>query len=359
MKPVWSVDCATRGLGGVAATKALVIYSERGLNDTSDVWKCVRADDGKPVWTYSYPAPGSLDYGNSPRATPMIDDGRAYLMGAFGHLSCVDFQTGKLIWDLSLRDEFDVTEKTQWGSCSTPLLVDGKLIANPGGPEASLVALEPKTGKILWKSPGKPAGYGSLITGEFGGKKQIVGHDIESLGGWDIATGKRLWRLKPPNPSDFNVPTPMRHGNQLLITTENNGTRLFSFATDGRIESKPFAQNNKLNPDTHSPVVVGDRIFGVWRRLFCLDIKSRLKPVGEIDDQVFTKYTTLVASDTRLLAMTLDAEFLLYDITADQPRELSRTKALAGEKGLYSHPAFVGTRAYVRGSSSLVCLELK
>lgn len=45
-------------------------------------------------------------------------------------------------------------EKLAWGLCGTPLLVDDKLIFAPGSPEASIVALDAKTGKVLWKTPG-------------------------------------------------------------------------------------------------------------------------------------------------------------------------------------------------------------
>ena len=358
-KPVWSVDVSGPGLGGVAATRDFVLFSERGLNDTADVWKCLKAADGKEAWSHSYPAAGNLDYGNSPRTTPLIDGDRVFLFGAFGHLSCCDWKSGKVLWELGLRDEFELAEEPKWGACSSPLLVDGKLIVNPGSKEASLAALEPKTGKLLWKSPGKAAGYGSLIAGEFGGKPQIVGHDTDSLGGWDTATGKRLWKLTPDTPNDFNVPTPIRIDGRLLVTTENNGTRLYAFDNDGKIVPKPVAVNRKLNPDTSTPVVVGDRVFGVWRRLYCLGVKNELKTAWEFANQSLAKYTALVASDKRLLAMTLDAEFILFDAAAEgEARELGRLKVLPGEKGLYAHPAFVGNAVYIRGSSTILRIDL-
>jgi len=36
-----------------------------------------------------------------------------------------------------------------WGVCSSPLTVDGRLIVNPGGPEASVVARDPASGAVL------------------------------------------------------------------------------------------------------------------------------------------------------------------------------------------------------------------
>jgi outer membrane protein assembly factor BamB len=357
VEPVWSIDTVTRGLGGVAATSDLVVYSDRGLDDTIDEWKCVSAADGKEVWSHVYPCKGNLDYGNSPRATPLIDGEHVYLFGAFGHLSCLKLKSGEVAWDLNLRDEFDATDSPKWGACSSPLQVDGKLIVNPGTKDASLAALDPKTGKVVWKAPGKAAGYGSLLAGKFGGVTQVVGHDADTLGGWDAATGKRLWAVKPEAANDFNVPTPMAVGDNLLVTTENNGTRLFAFKQEGKIDPKPVAVHKKLAPDTHTPVVVGDRVYGVWRRLFVLDAKAGLKAVWDADEQAFTKYAAAVATDTRVLVMTLEADFILYDITADGLTEVNRVKALASEKGLYSHPAFVGKRAFVRGSSSLACLD--
>jgi outer membrane protein assembly factor BamB len=355
--PVWAVDTTSRGLGGVAATTEFVLFSDRGLNDTIDEWKCVSAADGKEVWTHGYPCQGNLDYGNSPRATPLVVGDHVYLFGAFGHLSCLKLTDGEVVWEVNLRDEFEATGEPKWGACSSPLIADGKLIVNPGAKEASLAALDPKTGKVVWKTPGKAAGYGSLIAGPFGRVLQIVGHDADTLGGWDVATGKRLWTVKPDAPNDFNVPTPIAVGGQLLVTTENNGTRLFQFKADGVIDPKPVAVNKKLAPDTHTPVAVGDRVFGVWRRLYCLNTKDGLKANWDADDQAFTRYAAAVATDMRVLVMSLEADFVLLEATADGFQEVNRLKVLPTERGLYSHPAFVGTRVYVRGSSSLVCFD--
>ncbi|MFY7952609.1 MAG: PQQ-binding-like beta-propeller repeat protein [Armatimonadaceae bacterium] len=358
LEPVWSVDVTSPGLGGVAATAEVVLFSDRGLNDSADVWKCVSAPDGKEVWSHLTPCKGSLDYGNSPRATPLLHGEFAYLFGAFGHLTCVKLKTGEVEWELNLPDEFEAAEKPKWGACSSPLIADGKLIVNPGAKDASLVALDPKTGKTLWKSPGKAAGYGSLVAGTFGGVSQVVGHDTDTLGGWDAATGKRLWTVKPTSPNDFNVPTPIPLGDNLLVTTENNGTRLFRFNTDGTLDPKPLATNKNLAPDTHTPVVVGDRVLGVWRRLYALDLKNNLKAKWDEGDLAFGKYAAVVATDKLALAITMEADFILFDPLADEWKEFGRVKAIKGEKGLYSHPAFVGKRVYLRGGSAVLALDL-
>jgi outer membrane protein assembly factor BamB len=355
---VWRQELHSKGLGGVAATREYVIVSDRELNDTTDVFRCLRADTGQEAWAYRYPAPGQLDYGNSPRATPVIDGGLVYVHGAFGHVACVKLDTGEPVWELNTHDEFEPAETPKWGTCSTPLLVDGKLIVNPGAKDASLVALDAKTGKVLWKAPGKAAGYGSLIAGTFGGRKQIVGHDADSLGGWDPQTGKRLWRLVPDRPNDFNVPTPIPVGDKLLVATENNGTRLYAFGPDGKIVPKPVAANRQLAPDTHTPVVAAGRVFGVWRRLYCLSLADGLKPVWDSDDKAFAVYGSAVTDGKRVLILTLHGELILFDAAADELAPLGRLKLFDDDKGVYAHPAFVGGRVYIRGSAAVVCLDL-
>jgi outer membrane protein assembly factor BamB len=263
------------------------------------------------------------------------------------------------VWSLNVRDEFDATDERKWGVCDSPLLADGKLIVAPGGKDAALVALEPKTGKPVWKAPGKPTGYGSFIVAKLGGTLQVVGHDTGTLGGWDAKTGKRLWTLKPERGGDFNVPTPTVVGNRLLVTTENNGTRLFAFKSDGTIDPKPVATNRKLAPDTHTPVVAGDRVFGVWNRLYCLDLKNGLKELYDESGTAFAGYCAAVATDSRVLVVSRAGELILLDALAKEYTELARLAVFGkDEKGVYAHPGFVGTRVYVRGSTSVVCVEL-
>src|SRR5204862_6772336 len=127
------------------------------------------------------------------------------------------------------------------GSGSTPLVVDDLLVVTQGGTNASLVARDRVTGRTRWTTPGYRAAYSSFICGEFGGRRQIVGYDQHSLGGWDAKTGGRLWQLTPPTEGDFNVPTPIAVADGVIIATENNGTRFHRFDPTGRIIPKPAA----------------------------------------------------------------------------------------------------------------------
>lgn len=246
----------------------------------------------------------------------------------------------------------------KWGTCSSPLVVDDLLIVNPGAKKASLVALKLADGSVAWKSPGRPASHSSFIVAELGGKRQIVGYDSETLGGWDPKTGERLWEIRPPVPRDFNVPTPIALGDRLFVATENNGSRVYNFGPNGKPNASPSASNEELAPDSHSPVVVGNRVFGVWSSLHCLDLDNGLKRIWEGEDPAFRGYVSLIHDGRRLLATTTEGELLLIDGAAPKLRIISRLKLFTDDQGVYSHPALSNGKLFVRGSDRIVCLPL-
>ncbi|MFL5327477.1 MAG: PQQ-binding-like beta-propeller repeat protein [Gemmataceae bacterium] len=359
-KQLWRKLMPSPGLGGIAATDRVVIVSGRDQNDTLDLWRCLDAATGETLWSLRYSAPGKLDYGASPRATPLIHGDIVYCYGAFGHLHAVNILTGKVIWKYDSVEEFGAPlEELSWGFCGSPLVVGNKLIYYPGGPEAALVALELDTGKVIWKTPGAKPAYGSFIAATFGGIQQVIGHDSATLGGWEVATGKRLWSLTPGRAGDFNVPTPIVFEGRLIVSTENNGTRMYQFNSSGRIDPKPVARNDALNPDTHSPVRIGDRLYGAHGDLFCLDLSDKLRTRWSASESSFGHYTTAVASQERLLLISLDAEAWLLDATADKFILLDHRKLLDDEGDMYAHPAFATGKMIIRASNAVICFDLE
>jgi outer membrane protein assembly factor BamB len=357
-KVIWKRGAMTGGLAGLTVSDGRLLLAERDLEDTHDLYRCLDAATGETLWRVSFPASGQLDYGQSPRATPVLHTGRAYLLGAFGELRCVNVTNGAVLWRRDLLADFHATLPT-WGLCSPPLIVDDLLIVNPGGPDASIVALDCVTGRTRWATPGAPAGYGAFICGEFGGRRQIVGHDQRSLGGWDVRTGARLWELVPPTDGDFNVPTPIAVDGALLVATENNGARLYRFDAQGRIIPKPACESTALAPDTATPVVARGRVFGIHQGLRCLDLRAALQPVWHRKDDAPGDHAALLTDGERVLILTHDGELILLDAGSADGAILSRARLFDEGAEVYAHPALVGTRLYARGNSSVVCVDLQ
>ncbi|MHC4173215.1 MAG: PhnD/SsuA/transferrin family substrate-binding protein [Planctomycetota bacterium] len=353
---LWKRPMTGLGLSGITATGDYVIVADKDKENEFDIFRCLDADTGKQVWTIEYPAAGEMDFSNSPRANPVIHQGLTYLLGAFGDLHCVKLDTGQVVWKKNIVKDMGA-ELPAWGMCSTPLIVDDKLIVNPGAGDASIVALDRRTGRVIWKTPGEPAAYSSLILGTFGNVRQIVGYDAISLGGWDPNSGKRLWELLPKEEGDFNVPTPINVDGKLLVTTENNGTRLYGFNKDGKIQPKPLAHNLDLAPDTSTPVVTDGLVFGCFGGLFCLDLENELRTLYSVDDDAFYDYASLIAGNDHVLITTVEGELVLIRSDGNRYTIQSRLR-LFEDTEVWSHPALIGNRLYIRNRTELCCVSL-
>lgn len=369
-KPVilWEKNLDGDGISGVVSDGRVVIVADRNALDASDVFLCLDFETGNELWRLTYPAPSKFDYGNAPRATPVLAGDRVFTLGASGHLHALDLSSGKVLWKMSLPSAFGAPIP-QWGFSSSPLLVDavydndtltsGKLVVQPGGADAGLAALDPLTGKTLWKSsPGKTAAYASPALCTISDVRQIVAYDEKSLGGWDPETGDRLWELIPGFSGDFNVPTPIPlDENRIYVVTENNKGRIYRFDENGRIDPKPIFVQDELGHDSNSPVAAEKRIYAADWALLCLDADN-LEIVWTLEDETLGDYATLILGEKRLLVSTHDGTVLLVDIASNSGRIVSRWRLFDEDDVVLSHPALVGNRLIVRSASKIICVRL-
>ncbi|MCA9080269.1 MAG: PQQ-binding-like beta-propeller repeat protein [Planctomycetaceae bacterium] len=355
---VWSLPLPTDGLGGIAAAEGFVIVGGRDIEDQQDVFLFLDAESGFLLGQVSYPALGSLDYGNAPRATPLITPTHAYLFGAFGHTTCVDLAAMETVWQRDLSRDYQ-TPELEWGLAGSPLLVDDLLIVQPGGRLGNLIALESATGKTRWTSEGGKPGHTSCILVEVAGRHQLVGYDATSLGGWDLATGERLWTITPPTRGDFNVPTPIwdQQGQALIVSTENNGTRRYTWSANGQLQPDPVAQFEDLSPDSHSPVLSAGRVYGVCNGLHAIEAAT-LKPIWIDENEHLYDYASLIVSGKRLLVLSVDGHLRLIEDAGETFRVLGELSLSKESVDVLSHPALAGTRLFVRLGRRIVCLEL-
>lgn len=336
----------------------------RDSSDEFDVVQCFDSATGQAKWKYLYQAKGNLDYGNSARAAPLIYEDYVYTLGAFGQLYCFELESGLPLWNRDLCRDFACAEMT-WGHCGSPLVVDEKLIVQPGGTAASLVALDIDTGETIWQTPGAAASYSSFMPLAVGDQTQIVGFDSDSLGAWDVSTGARKWRYVPTRRGDFNVPTVLvdrssaKSETRLIVASENNGTRLFSLNRDGSLNPEPLAAYREFAPDTHTPVLMRNMVVGVHNALFALKLDDQFGTVMELEDGAFESYGSIIASEDRALFLNLDGELLLVSIQPGELKIVSRVFLDAEPGSVYSHPAVADDGLYVRLGSKLLKLRLE
>ncbi len=374
MRTLWSASLSDNGLGGVAATERWVLVTDRDPVTGLDLLKVFDINTGKLASQTRLMRPPKaepdpkLDYGDSIRAFPLIDGSRVLVVDAFGTLfACPLPEPGvsgqeTIAAGMRMESLIDQYQLATWGVASTPLLAGDRLVVSVCGEATSLVTLDLDSLDSVWKGPGRGTGYASCIAGTFGGRRQILGYQSESFSGWDLDTGSLLWNVRPEFEGDYNVPTPIavddRH---ILLATENNGTRLYEFNRQGILQADPIAVNEDVAPDTVTPVAVGGFAYCTSAdALFRLNLNDGLSSDWSLEDDVFRDHVSLIADEhgRRLLVVTYSGELLLFDISGAGPQLKSRQTpaGLASEEEIYSHPAIVGDRLYLRGIRSLNCV---
>lgn len=350
---LWKQPLTGETHAGIVAGEGFVVVPDHGAG--KDYFRCFRLEDGQPVWVLAYEQKGhDMEFGRGPRATPVIHQGWVYTLGAFGQLCGVHLSTGKKIWVRHLAKDFGA-EVPKWGYCSSPLIVDNKLIVNPGGKKASVVALDPKSGKTIWQTPGRPPAYASFIAGVFGGVHQVVGYDEQTLGGWEVSTGRRLWTLTQESTDDYNVVTPVALDGKVLYSTDMNYARLFAFGPGGVALPQPVAKSEDLGSDMATPVAYNGFVFGPTYGLTCLDPAAGLKTLWKYDEEPdLTGFCTLIAGNERLMVFSESGTLFLVAAEGTACRILGKM-SLCGKT--LSHPALAHGRLLIRDAKAVYCYD--
>ena len=63
------------GIGGLMVAGETLVVSGRDSSDSKDLFFGLDLATGRQIWNHEYRAAASLDYGNSPRATPTFSKG--------------------------------------------------------------------------------------------------------------------------------------------------------------------------------------------------------------------------------------------------------------------------------------------
>jgi len=119
---------------------------------------------------------------------------------------------------------------------------------------------------------------------------------------------------------------------------------------------EPIARSRRLRPDMSSPVVVGRHLFCVKRFLHCLDLESGLTEVWRLRDEALTDYAPIFATEERMLIVG-NGQLLLMNTNGDKTI-LARQTVFAEDEEIYSHPALVGNKLFIRGKTVLRCISL-
>ncbi len=200
----WSTPIG-EGYSGPAVAEGLVYITDRqrGSRTRNGSFAWMPKPARKSGSTSTRSATRS-SYPAGPRATPVVDAGRVYTIGAQGDMFCFDASDGKVLWQKNFENDYQ-TKLPTWGMAAAPMVDGDQLITLVGGAKGALVvSFDKATGKELWRALNDPAGRLRAAANL---------HVRQDAAAHHLASRRRHRRsTRPTAKSTWDVPFKVKHG---------------------------------------------------------------------------------------------------------------------------------------------------
>ena len=347
------------GFAGPVVAKGRVLLFHRVGEE--EVLEAFMADTGEPVWRYAYPTTYRDDFGfdEGPRSSPVVDAGRVFTFGAQGQLHAVDLETGSGLWNIDTRAQFQFS-KAFFGAAGTPLVEDGRVLANIGGQNgAGIVAFSASTGDVLWTSTNEEASYSSPIVATFGGVRHAVFFTRDNVVALDPATGRvrfeRSWRARIR--ASVNAATPLVVDEHLFISAQY-GTGAGVFRIAGLEMEEVWAADDVLSNHYATSVYHDGYLYGYHgRQEYGPSFRAVAFDSGEVvwDTGPFGSGSVTVAGEL-LVLMKESGELVLAEASSDGFVPVASAQLLPATVRAY--PAIADGHLFVRNNDTLLAVDL-
>lgn len=357
-KRIWEFSDCGAGYSGVAIADGM-IFTAGDFDDQEMVLALDR--NGKLLWKATN---GKAWTGSSPgsRTTPTYDDDAVYQMNANGRLAAFAARSGKPIWAVDLKAEFD-GQHGIWGFAENVVIEGDRLICMPGGVKGRVVALDKRTGKALWVNTEIEhyAAYCSPTVVVHGGVRQWISMTQKSVVALDVKTGKLLWSAPFAPRSPQNALTPVyRDGYVFIACGHWSGGTVLKIDMDSKSAS-PVWFRRDLDNCHGGAVLIDDKLFGCGCRqggksFYCVDfLTGQTRKLDKSLGKVGIHY-----ANGMLYCLNHQGMMSLLAVTADGFDIVSQFDLGKRPANTYlAHPVICGGRLYLRCDQSLYAYDVR
>lgn len=323
---------------------------------------CFDRKTGKTLWEQAAikakPHEGTHSTNGFASGSPCTDGEHVYAHFGSRGLYCYTL-SGKLKWK---RTDFGkMTMRAGFGEGSSPTLAGDKLIVPWDHEEQSFVyALDKANGKTLWKTTrDEPSCWATPLIVANGKKKQIVMNGQTCARGYDLQTGKELWRCG--GQTQRPVASPVAGDGLVFVGSGFRGSFLGAFRLDGKgdiEDSKSVAWViDRDTPDIASPLYSAGRVYfhkGKSGMLSCVDAATG-KPHYTVQriSGINSTYASPIAAGGHVYITGRSGTTVV--IKDAGKLEVVSTNSVG--EGVDATPAPVGKELFIRGEKHLFCIS--
>ncbi len=300
--------------------------------------------------------------GDGPRSTPTTDGTHVYALSSQLSLRCFDAATGKVLWTRDLLKE-NAGRNIQWENAASPLLEGGVLYMAGGGPGESILAINPKDGAVVWKAFDEKMTHATPVATTILGQRQIIFFLQSGLLAVEPKTGKELWRYA----FDYKTSTaasPVVAGDIVYCSAGYGvgagAVRVTKEAGAWKATEIYRIRGNKpLANHWSTPVAKDGYLYGMFQfkeygngPVKCVDIKT-----GDVkwEQTGFGPGQVILAGD-RVLALADNGDLVAFEAKPDAYHEVARSKVLEGK--CWTTPIVSNGQVFARSTKEAVCLDV-
>jgi outer membrane protein assembly factor BamB len=389
---LWTVDLG-KGFGGPVIKDGKVYLLDR-TDEVEDIMRCFDFSNGKELWRFSYPAPGTAMFPGS-RSVPAVDGNYVYSCGHNGDLYCIDINTHKPVWKKNVWTDFGGTKLPIWAITQCPLIYKNLLIILSQAPDAGLVAYNKLTGDVVWKTPnlGNET-YASPAIVKIAGEDQIaqvisstnpIGHKelpqtMGKIVGIRPLTGEILWEYKNwQNHIQVASALDAGEGRVIVVGGYELGTAMIKVEkkSDGTFGVTELFRHNDFGDHTKPPILYNGYFYAQFSTnskrdgLACMDMNGKvLWKTGR--EPLFDKGSMILADG---LIIATDGKTKLYLIepspegfkplaSAEMFKEAAtagndpNAARFGGSTQNWGPLALAGGKLLLRDQSRLMCVKI-
>ena len=327
-----------------------------GYADDADSVVCLDADSGKVNWRHTYPSElGDKYFEGGTTGTPTIDGDRLYTLSRWGDVFCLDAASGKVVWSVNLQKEHGV-RVPGWGFGGAPLVYGNVLLLNAG--DAGL-GLEKTTGKVLWQSANKDAGYSAPVPARFGAELLTILGSAQSYVAVNPLNGKEAWRIRWVTQYGVNAADAIVDGERVFISSGyGKGAGLFKGAPSG--PPQEVWKSKVLRTQMNAAVLFEGHLYGVDgdttenASLKCVELNSGTEKWA----QAGFGSGAVTMADGKLIALSGDGQLSIAPAMPKEFKPVATAKVLTGK--CWTVPVLSDGRIYCRNwKGQIVCVDVR
>lgn len=349
------------GFSGVAVGGGRAFTLEQDAGEQRLV--ALDAGSGATLWKTTTGPGFTSEYGDGPRATPVLEDDRVYVVDANARLGAMDVETGRVIWGYDLPESF-AARVPAIGFSSTPVIEGDHLIVEVGADDGAFMAFHKTTGERVWSSQSDEAAYVAPIVVDALGRRQVVFFSGSGLYALAPASGSLLWHApwKSPCPATgipLNAASPVFLPPDRIFASaawgDRKGGAVFriSEGENGLAVEEVWHDAATIDGEIGTAVRLGGHLYGFKGSIF-LSVDAA---TGETawSARGFGR-GSLIAADGKLIVLGERGRLALVEATPAEYRELATTQLLDGRS--WTSPSLAGRRLFVRNETEILSVDL-